>query len=255
MNAAELEGDFEIVVSRTTCKRIGAGATSKKTRRVIRLLAASAPGGKVALRNLNDCFLPVGREVFVDKDYFLEFFTPEPLITLNKYAPNKEALICSLDRGDRYRRQGRLQQAEREYEKAGRLDSSNLRALFGLGAVYLQRKNPAKALTIFNELLQCGFEDMAMRDKHLFNEFGIRLRKAGLLRQSLRYYGRAFRRYGDDEHLLFNMARVLYDLRRERPAIRFLQRALELNDSFAEARLLLEHISQRQSRPRDVAAQ
>jgi len=71
--------------------------------------------------------------------------------------------------------------------------------------------------------------------KHLFNEFGIKLRKNGMYPQALGHYGKALRLSPDDEHLLYNLARALFEKGKLRAALRFLDKALTIRQNFKEA--------------------
>lgn len=83
-----------------------------------------------------------------------------------------------------------------------------MRANFGIGLTYLERGDNAKAQDIFQRLvkLEATFEP---QHKHLFNEFGINLRKSKMLQESLDYYKRALELSPNDESLYMNIAYCL----------------------------------------------
>jgi tetratricopeptide (TPR) repeat protein len=234
-------GKFETVVSHVRLKSAGNGAGAKRVREVIYLVAWSAEDGKVGLKNLNEHFVPVGREAYVDRDFFARFFEPVPLITLNWYLPAKSMLRDALSRGRLYAVQNNLLKAEYEFAKVLALDPCNLRALYLLCTVYLKSGNTAKALVIFRDLMQCEFESMAATDRNLFDFLGMHLRRAGFLAESLKLYTRAYKKYGC-ERLLFDAARVLYSMGRLRAAARLLKRILARAPHFFEARMLLNYL-------------
>ena len=68
---------------------------------------------------------------------------------------------------------------EREQSRALLEHMGNVRANFGIGLCYIDRGEREKATEVFERLvkLDAAFED---EHKHLFNEFGISLRKAGM---------------------------------------------------------------------------
>lgn len=67
-----------------------------------------------------------------------------------------------------------------------------MRALYGLGLTYLQHNQEEKARAVFEELVVLdGFARSEY--KHLFNQFGIELRKRSMIEESIRYYSRAMR--------------------------------------------------------------
>ena len=83
----------------------------------------------------------------------------------------------------------------------------NVRANFGIGLTYLERGESDKAENIFARLIKLdgAYEE---EHKHLFNEFGISLRKNKMFSQSLEYYLRALDLTKKDENLYINIARV-----------------------------------------------
>ena len=90
-------------------------------------------------------------------------------------------------------------------------DENAFREHFREGLALLDKGETEKAVGIFNELLhaEIAFEE---KHKHLFNEFGIELRKNNLCGQAIAYYTRALElSWGtEDENLHINLARVLY---------------------------------------------
>ena len=64
--------------------------------------------------------------------------------------------------------------------------------------------------------------------KHLFNEFGINLRKNKMLAQSVEYYQRALQLTANDENLHMNLARVLLETKDMDGCLEHLFTALEL---------------------------
>ncbi|MEA4856960.1 tetratricopeptide repeat protein, partial [Solidesulfovibrio sp.] len=138
--------------------------------------------------------------------------------------------------------------AEKEYQKIKGIDEDNIRANFGLGLVYLALKKADKAVYIFDRLVRLE-ETFEPRHKHLFNEFGISLRKQGLFDEALKYYFRARELSPDDDHLLLNIARVYFEQHRLPEAEAAARQALALNPDLAEARRLLDHIWDAPARP------
>ena len=81
--------------------------------------------------------------------------------------------------------------------------------------------------------------------KHLFNEFGIKMRKLGMYDEAMRYYMRAYRLCKTDEHLLYNMARTLYEKGRIKSSRALLGKAMRLNPQFPEGRAFLDFLDAR----------
>ena len=143
--------------------------------------------------------------------------------------------------GDHYRATAKPANAEPEYLKIKRIDEDNIRANFGLGLVYLAMDKTEKATYIFDRLVRLE-EAFEPRHKHLFNEFGISLRKKALFDEALKYYFRARELSSDDDHLLLNIARVYFEQKRLPEAEAMAREALALNPELAEAKRLLQRI-------------
>ncbi len=113
-----------------------------------------------------------------------------------------------------------------------------MRSTFGLGLTYLRRNEARSAEAVFKRIvnLESAFE---VRHKHMFNEFGMQLRRNGLFAQAIEYYARAIQLTGSDENLFFNLARAAFESGRLREAREQADKALALNPGLGEARKLL----------------
>lgn len=217
---------------------IGAGATKRKVEQRI-VVYAEQEGDKVRVRmqQLNDHSLPSGEEHFMSIDEFLESYTPEPEIYENEMQPAVRELTKTLARADRQRQQGEVYSAEYEYRNALDMDGENVRANFGLGLTFLDRGNTEDAEQVLKKLVTLN-KTFAADNKHLFNEFGIKLRKSGMYDQALAYYGRAMKIAQKDENLYYNIARTLHDKSDFEKGLLFVDKALTLRPGFEEAQQL-----------------
>ncbi|GAB7078566.1 tetratricopeptide repeat protein [Megalodesulfovibrio paquesii] len=220
---------------------IGAGATRRKSTTEAFVYAEQTSEAVVAVQPLNNAFLPVSPVEEVPLDEFLARYTPEPEIFRSKTLPAISAMRKTLAKAERLRGQGETYSAEYEFQNALKLDDTNIRANYGLGLTYLDRGEHDKAETVLRKLvhLETAF---ANENKHLFNEFGIKLRKSGMLEQALAYYGRAMTLAPKDENLLYNIARVLYDKKDFAKALQFAGKALALNSELEAAAHLVKVI-------------
>jgi len=159
---------------------------------------------------------------------------PAPHIYLQKYLPAMARVEKMVDDADRCRDQGQYFTSEFEYKNALRLDENHIRASFGLGLTYLERGDAQNAHIVFRKLSRLEGA-LSPEYKHLFNEFGIKLRKNGMYAQALGHYAKALRLSAKDENLHYNMARALVEKGRHKAAVRFLDTALELRPEFPEA--------------------
>jgi len=223
------------VFSTQTKGVVGFGATKRKVNQHIHVYVEEQPDGALNVRELNKHFIPVGKPRSITKDVLLKDFLPEPDIYLNKVIPAVRQVEESVNKADDHRASGELISAEFEYKNALRLDNEHIRGIFGLGLTYLARGESENADIVFRRVvgLDGAFDE---KHKHLFNEFGIRLRKNGMHAQALKFYNRAAKLLqGEDEHLLYNIARTFYEKGQGKQARRLLEKALASAPDFPEA--------------------
>ena len=110
-----------------------------------------------------------------------------------------------------------------------------------LGLTYLERQEKQNADIVFQKIMRIEAA-FTPEHKHLFNTFGIQMRKLGMYNEAMRYYTRAYRLCKTDEHLLYNMARTLYEKGRIKSSRTMLGRAMRLNPDFPEGRAFLEFL-------------
>jgi tetratricopeptide (TPR) repeat protein len=124
------------------------------------------------------------------------------------------------------------------------MDMSNVRANFGIGLCYIERGEREKAHEVFERVvhLDAAFQD---EHKHLFNEFGINLRKTGMHEEAQVYYRRALELSPDDENLHYNMARAAFDKGDSKTAAQHLGACLKLNPEHAEARQFIDYLKRK----------
>lgn len=227
-----------MAVSLGVTRIIGDGTTKTKSVSVLYFFAHEEDEGRVSLRPLNSNNVPCGERTFISKDELLREYTPEPDLYLKAVVPAMRELSRSIARGESHRSRGQYNSAEYEYENALTIDEENVRATFGLGLTYIDWGDLEKAALVFDKLVAM---DDAYRPehKHLFNEFGISLRKSGMLDQAEAYYRRALQLCDVDEHLYFNIARACFEKRDFATCIDYLSRAFELNSDFDEAKKLM----------------
>lgn len=86
----------------------------------------------------------------------------------------------------------------------------NVKALFGLALIYLARDEVDRARDLLADLvkMRISFEG---KDQHLFNEFGIVLRKNNMYAEAVLFFERALEFVKNDEHLYYNLARAHYE--------------------------------------------
>jgi tetratricopeptide (TPR) repeat protein len=222
---------------------IGFGATKRRVKQNV-YSYVKEEDGKLAVQPLNDKMVPVGAKTYISREELLKSYLPEPAVYLNTVLPNMVSMEQAVARGDAARERGELYTAEYDYKTALDMNEEHVRAVFGLGLVYLERGDDENAVKIFQKLVKI---DAAFHEdhKHLFNEFGIKLRKRKLYPQALKFYSRAYHLSRQDDHLLFNLSRTLYEKGRPTIAARFLRKSLAINPDFEESRQFLNHLERK----------
>jgi tetratricopeptide (TPR) repeat protein len=231
------------VFSKITASTIGAGTTARKSETVNYFFAKEREDGVLEVQALGESvvFGPVSE---VSLDEFLKSFLPEPQMSQQRAraeASRQGEVTKAVARGDKLFKQGKTYSAEYEYDKALALDEESVRANFGIGQCYIARGETDKAREVLTRLvrLEAAFQD---QHKHLFNEFGIALRKSGMDAEALAYYARALELCPGDENLHYNMARAAFELGDTQAASLRLAHCLTLNPEHDEATRFLNFL-------------
>lgn len=218
------------VFSSQEIRKVGTGATTRKTVSKVFWFVEEDDGGNLQLQSINSNFIPTGNKKTITKEDLIEKYSPEPEFYIESVYPKMRQLNETIDRADVAREKGETFTAEFEYDNALNIDIENVRANFGIGLTYLSRGDKDKAENIFERLINLnGAYDE--EHKHLFNEFGINLRKSKMLQQSIDYYLRAIKLTKSDENLFINVARVYLELKDFPHTLEFLSKALKLDPS------------------------
>ncbi len=235
------DGKIKGVFSTQTIQKVGTGTTTRKTVKKTFWFVREVDDDIVEIQPLNVNFIPSGAKKRVAREDFLEKFSPEPEFYISTVYPKMKELDETVVKGEKHREKGETFSAEMEFGSALKIDEENIRANFGLGLTYMDRGEDKKANDIFNRLvkLDAAFEP---EHKHLFNEFGINLRKNKMLDQSQDYYKRAMELVQDDENLHYNIARVFFEKQDYKQCVAHLHQALKLNPELEEARKFLQYL-------------
>lgn len=219
---AEVRGVF----STQEIRKVGTGTTTRKTVQKT-FWFIEQHGDVIECQPLNPNYVPSGPKRKISMDELIAKFSPEPEFYQNSVYPKMREMQQSVNNGDRHREKGETFAAEYEYTRALKVDEENVRANFGIGLTYMERGDLEKAQNIFERLVKLdgAFE---AEHKHLFNEFGINLRKNKMLAQSAEYYQRALQLSSSDENIYVNLARVLLETNDVRGCIDNLLKAWEL---------------------------
>jgi tetratricopeptide (TPR) repeat protein len=235
--------------STESVSQVGTGTTQRKTVQKAYWFAEEGEPDKdgtrvIQVRPLNSKNVPTGPKEPVNLPDFLSRFSPEIEFYHAEVFPRMRELEDTVMRAEKQREQGAHYSAQFEYEAALVLDVQNVRANFGLGLTYMARGDAEKAADIFKRLvaLDAAF---APEHKHLFNEFGISLRKSGLTDQAVEYYTRALAITEDDENLFYNIARAYCERGDEAECRENLHRALEIDPNMDVALRFMEFLEKK----------
>jgi tetratricopeptide (TPR) repeat protein len=231
------------VFSSERVAKVGAGTTVRKTTQTMYWYVEEDENGVIWVQPLNPNYVPSGPKQEVPRDEFLEQYRPEPEFYTHKVYPNIRKLNQTIARAERHRANGETYSAEYEFTNALKIDEENIRANFGLGLTYLDRGDTERANDVFERLvkLDAAFE---AEHKHLFNDFGINLRKNAMYDQAIRYYQRALELSPTDEHLHYNIARAYFAKADIHHTLEHLRQALTLNPNFSIAKKFLTYLKQ-----------
>ncbi len=189
--------------------------------------AACDADGKLYIQPLNAEMLPSGVKLPISLVELAGGYDPEPEVYERTVLPKMRQLDGILEKADECRKENKNVRAACEYRRALAMDEENIRANFGAGLTYLAQGDTGKASEIFRRLLRLEgtFEE---RHKHMFNEFGINMRKNKMFQEAVEYYGRALELTKDDENLHINIARPLCEQRKFAACTQHLIQALRL---------------------------
>lgn len=233
---------LECVCSKRSTVKVGTGSTTKKEDSTVFFYARQIEEDMLALQSLNANWAPSGPTLDVTMEELVTQYQPEVDLFLKQVKPVMQKIAKAVARGDRHRSNGEPYSAAMEYNNALGLDEKNVRALFGLGLTYLQYNQHDKARVVFEQLIQLdGFSSLEF--KHLFNQFGIELRKQNMLDESRRYYERAVELCQNDENLYFNLARTYFQGGQIREAEDMVNACLQLNPAHEEGGKFKKYLS------------
>jgi tetratricopeptide (TPR) repeat protein len=244
---------FAGIFSERKSNTVGFGATKKRKISKTLWFVERDADGKTTIRPVNKNLIPTGSSKPISPETVLEKYSPEPDLYMTHTAPRMRQLEQTVDEGDEHRDKGELYSAEFQYTNALEIDEDHIRANFGIGLTYLERGENKKAQAVLDKLvtLDAAFTE---QHKHLFNEFGIRLRRNGMFKECIRYYKRAQELTGEDDHLLFNIARAHFEAEEFDQAMKLLKESLSINPELYEARMLRKALHKAKPSLRDGGA-
>ncbi|MBC15985.1 conserved protein of unknown function [Pseudodesulfovibrio profundus] len=243
MNKTTDDGYIEGVFSIERMAKIGTGTTARRVKQTAIYYARQVNDTTVELQGLNNKKVPSGHIEEITLDELLNDYLPMPQL-YNEVISNIRKVQKSVARGDKFRKRNETFTAEYEYANALNLDEQNVRANFGIGLCLLARDEVDRAKKVFDRIINL---DSAFADehKHLFNEYGIALRKKKLTGQAVDYYKRAIEISNDDENLWFNLARAQFEREKWKESSEAVIKCLALNPEHPEGKKMLTFLTKK----------
>lgn len=232
------------IFSTQAIQKVGTGTTTRRTIQKMYWFVEEDASHTLEIQPLNKNYIPSGPKRVIPLEELLEKFSPEPEFYMSTVYPRMRELNMVIQKGEHHREKGEIFSAELEFGQALAVDEENIRANFGLGLTYLDRGESNKADDIFQRLVHLD-ATYDKEHKHLFNEFGMNLRKNKMLDQALSYYQRAEELAAGDDNLMFNIARAFFDKKQYDKTAEYLQKAVGLNAANAEARRFLTFLAEK----------
>ncbi len=179
----------------------------------------------VYVQKLNALFQPSEALKMIDEQSFRSLFTPEPQI---KKIPKSKMYTG--------------QKKKPEILSSHKVEES-LRELFRKALVRMRRGTIEDGALSILENLTTVEEGITKEHKHMFNEFGIEMRKKKSYPHALAFSKRVIAMNSNDDHAHFNVARVLMEMEEFEEAEQHLLTAQFLNPGSKIYAKALQHIS------------
>lgn len=231
----------------------GHGATARTYEQKTNWFVRLTDDDEYIVQALNANSIPSGPLASISKGEFIRNYKPEPGYYEKRCLPFIESLKKKLTQADKLLAEEDLDGAEKEFCKALLLDEKNPKANIELGKIHLQKGDGKKLAAAMRRILSTDalFQE---HERHLFNEFGISLRKEKHFAEAVSFYGKALEHNNADEHLHFNIARALAESGHIDTACSHLETALALHPDFEAARRFLDYLGKNGSAPAGAAA-
>jgi len=240
-SACHILGIYSLIKSAAT----GHGATSRSYQQKTLWFVRRLDDDTYSVQALNANSIPSGPITNITKGDFIRNYSPEPGFYEKRCLPFVESLNKKLTQAEKYLAAEDMDGAEKEFCKALLLDEKNPKANIELGKIYLEEGDGKKLSRAFKRIL--GIDALFQeQQRHLFNDFGICLRKSKHFPEAIAFYGKAIEANERDEHLYFNIARALAESGDTNGARAKLEQALALHPDFTAAQKFLDFLDQQQ---------
>jgi len=220
--------------------KVGCGSTSRATTVENYYQVTEVDDTHVDIQLLDFSDRPLGNPSVIDKGKLKDYiYCPDYF--KNKKGSKELSVEKHVHSGDKHLEKKEFLSAEYEYDRALSADENHLRANLGKGKTLFATGRKAEAQKVFQKIssLDALFE---VENKHIFNEFGIELRKKGMLEEAISNYLKALSIDPRDEILYYNLGRVYYEQGKLKDASSQLEQALKVKPGFKRAEEFLSRI-------------
>jgi len=220
--------------------KLGCGSTAKSTVADNYYQVIEVDEDHVEIHLLDFSDQPVGKGSIIHKGRLKEYI-PCPDYFKNKKKPGELLIEKHIQSGDQHFEKREFFSAEYEYDRALSMNQNHLKANLGKGKTLFARGEKEAAKKVFSKLskLDTLYDN---ENKHIFNEFGIELRKKKMFQEAISNYLKAISIDPKDEILYYNLGRAHYEEGKREEAIDHLNQALTLKPDFHEALEFLSKI-------------
>ena len=220
--------------------KFGVGSTAKEaiTDNYYEVVEVDEDQVSIQLLDFND--QPLGKASILPREKLKEFiFCPDYF--KDKKGSKELTIEKHVKSGDKHFEKKELFNAEFEYNRALSVDDKHLRANLGKGKTLYARGDKEEARKIFNKI--SNTETLYdSENKHIFNEFGIELRKKKMFEEAISNYRKAISIDPNDEILYYNLGRAYFEQGDREKAADQLKSALTIKPDFSDAQEFLSKI-------------
>lgn len=229
-----------------TEEHVGAGGTRKSVLTRVHWFVVILDDGRHVVQPLNAENMPGGFKRIVAREDFLADYAPDPGHYNQFIRPVLESLRAKIGRNEGYVDLNQFTDHERLVFKALQMDEK----LAKNGETAAAGKH-----RVVREMLECipVMEEGLFAFQCAVNEKSIELRKSGDYERAIHFYLKALRLKPHDDHIYFNLARAYWHNGQSDKAAEHLNRALELNPGFTEARRFVAYLERAKRKPRKTA--
>ncbi|MEZ0576524.1 tetratricopeptide repeat protein [Halodesulfovibrio aestuarii] len=225
---------------------IGSGATRRKSISKRYWYASPRADGDFEVQLLTSNLTPVGDKRIVERDEFEQEYVFEPnLLALESHRLDAGSGLHDSQQQDDQTAALLARIPTHKASKTGlRLEEEEAIEKFDQGMTMLRSGYSKQGRRILQGVPEKEVT-WQPKHKHLFNDFGRKLRKQQEPEIALKHYLKASELSPNDDHLCYNIARVYYDLRKMADCKRWLHRALLENPQLEPAQKFLQAIKNR----------